>query len=282
MQDKVAFITGAARGQGRALAVRMADEGADVIVMDVCEDLPTAVSTGPTKQDLEDTVGLVEERGRRAVARVGDVRDSQFLSALVSEGVAELGRLDVVCANAGIASFGPALELSDAEWTTMIDINLTGVWRTVKAAAPAVVAGGRGGSIVLTSSVAGLIGFPNTGHYAAAKHGMVGLMKVLAMELAPERIRVNAIHPTNVDTPMIQNQPMYRFFGGRNDATREDAAATLLGMHALPLPWVEVEDVANAVVWLSSDEARYITGVSLPIEAGLTHPFKLPHKVEAS
>ncbi|WAL68251.1 mycofactocin-coupled SDR family oxidoreductase [Amycolatopsis cynarae] len=279
VEGKVAFVTGAARGQGRAHAVRLAEEGADIIALDLCADVATAAHGGATKEDLDETVRQVEALGRRIVARVGDVRDSDALEATVADGVAELGRLDIICANAGIAGFGPALELSPQTWQDMIDINLTGVWRTVRAAAPAVVAGGRGGSIVLTSSIAGMIGFPNVAHYAAAKHGLVGLMRVLAMELAPERIRVNTVHPTNVDTDMIQNEYMWSFFtGGQPGATQADAAVPMQLMHALPVPWVESIDIANAVLWLASDEARYVTGVVLPVDAGCTHPFKAPHK----
>ncbi|WP_153227196.1 mycofactocin-coupled SDR family oxidoreductase [Mycolicibacterium sp. CH28] len=280
VEGKVAFITGAARGQGRALAQRFAAEGADIIALDLCADVPTAAHGGATATDLKETVRQVENLGRKIVAAAGDVRDSKAIGDLVDEGVARFGRIDIVCANAGIAGYGSALEIEPQAWQEMIDINLTGAWRTVRAAAPAIVAGGRGGSIILTSSIAGLIGFPGVAHYAAAKHGLVGLMRVLAMELGPEGIRVNTVHPTNVDTEMIQNEQLWSFFnGGREGAGQAEAAAQMTMMHALPVPWVAPEDVANAVLWLASDEARYVTGASIPIDAGATHPYKAPHKV---
>ena len=278
-EGKVAYVTGAARGIGRALAERFAAEGADIIAMDLCADVPTAAHTGASSADLEETVRRVKELGQRIVAASGDVRDSEALGEIVDEGMTQLGRIDIVCANAGIAGYGSALEIDPLEWQEMIDVNLTGVWRTVRAAAPAVVAGGRGGSIVLTSSIAGLVGFPGVAHYAAAKHGLVGLMRVLAMELGPEQIRVNTVHPTNVDTDMIQNQQLWSFFTGRPDATQAEAAVQMKMMHSLPTSWVEPQDIANAVLWLTSDEARYITGATIPIDAGATHPYKAPHKV---
>ncbi|MDD7922313.1 mycofactocin-coupled SDR family oxidoreductase [Actinomycetospora chibensis] len=282
LDGKVALITGGARGQGRAHAVRLAEEGADIVLVDHCAPIDTAPYPMPDVAELEHTVTLVEDLDRRALAFRADVRDLAALRSAVTDTVAELGRLDIVVANAGIGGFAPALEMDEATWDEMIDINLTGAWKTVRAAAPALVDGGRGGSIVLTSSVAGLIGFPNLAHYCAAKHGLVGLMKVFAIELAPHRVRVNSVHPTNVDTDMIQNPAMYELFsGGVPGADRASAAAAMKGMHALPISWVDPVDISNTVTWLASDEARYVTGVALPVDGGMTAPYTIPHPARA-
>jgi NAD(P)-dependent dehydrogenase (short-subunit alcohol dehydrogenase family) len=192
------------------------------------------------------------------------------LRAAVDEGVAQLGRLDIVAANAGIASTADGtVGLSDQEWQDMIDVNLTGVWQTCKAAVPHLIEGGRGGSMILTSSAAGLMAYPNIGHYVAAKHGVVGLMKTLALELAPHNIRVNSLHPTQVNTPMIMNETIYKLFmPDQEHPTAEGFAPVSQEMNALPIPWVEAVDISNALVFLASDEARYITGVTLPVDAG--------------
>ncbi|MHA6781490.1 mycofactocin-coupled SDR family oxidoreductase [Pseudonocardia saturnea] len=277
LAGKVALITGAARGQGRSHAVRLAEEGADVVLVDLCAPIDSAPYPMADPADLEQTVKLVGALDRRALAVRADVRDLPALQTAVDDALTAFGRLDVVVANAGIAGYAPALEMDESTWQEMIDINLTGVWKTVRAAAPALVDGGRGGAIVLTSSVAGLIGFPNLAHYCAAKHGLVGLMKVLAIELAPHRIRVNSVHPTNVDTDMIQNPAIHSLFAGVPDADQAMAAAAMKGMHALPIPWVDPVDISNTVVWLASDEARYVTGVALPVDGGMTAPFKIPH-----
>jgi (+)-trans-carveol dehydrogenase len=272
VDGKVALITGAARGQGRSHALRLADEGADIIALDaaaqVAESAPYPLAT---VADLDETAREVKARGRRVVVRQVDVRDGEALTAVVAEGVAELGRLDIVLANAGIMSVGASFELSEQTWSEMIDINLSGAWRTAKAAIPHMIAAGNGGSIVLTSSIAGLIAQPGLAHYVSAKHGIVGLMKTLALELAPVNIRVNSVHPTTVDTPMIQNEPTYRVFLPDDPSpTREKFTVPATEMNALPIPWIETIDVTNAVLFLASDEARYITGVSLPIDAGAT------------
>ena len=278
LSGKVALITGGARGQGRAHAVRLAEEGADIVLVDLCRPVTSSVVDPATPEDLAQTVKLVEHADRRAIAVEADVRDLDALHAAVARTVAELGRLDIVVANAGIASSAPALEMDEATWQEMIDINLTGVWKTLRATAPAIVAGGRGGAMVITSSVAGLMAFPNLAHYVAAKHGLVGLMKTFAVELAPHRIRVNTVHPTHVDTPMINNPTVYGLFtGGAPGADRDMALTAMTGMHALPIACLEPADVSNAVAWLVSDEARYITGVALPVDGGITAPFKLPH-----
>jgi len=278
VEGKVAFITGAARGQGRAHAVRLAEEGADVIAIDVCQDIATVPFPGPTEADLQETVKAVEALDRRIVAQQADVRDLGALQRVVDEGLSQFGRIDVVCANAGIGSYAPALELTEEQWQDVVDINLTGVWKTVKAAVPSMVERGEGGSVVLTSSTAGVIAFPNLAHYTAAKHGVVGLMRALAVELAPHRIRVNSVHPTTVDTPMVQNPSSYELFTGRQDLSREEAEQAFRPLNALPVPWVEAVDISNAVLYLASDESRYVTGTTMLIDAGATAPYKIPHQ----
>jgi SDR family mycofactocin-dependent oxidoreductase len=268
VEGKVAFITGAARGQGRAHAVRLAQEGADIIAIDLNESIPGTGAPGATDADLAETVNEVESLDRRIIATKADVRDYAAVKKAVDEGVAELGRLDIVCANAGIASLPYKTHLMEEEiWQTMIDINLTGVWHTAKATIPHLIGAG-GGSLILTSSAAGLRPYPNIAHYVSAKHGVVGLMKTLALELARYQIRVNSIHPTQVNTPMIQNDATYQLFAGHPGATKEEIEPISQALNALPIPWVEPEDVSNAVLFLASDEARYITGVPLPVDAG--------------
>lgn len=269
VQGKVALITGAARGQGRSHAIRLAEEGADIIAVDVCADIEGVPYAGATGADLETTVRQVRSLGRQVLDYRVDVRDLDTLTRVVDEAVAELGRLDIVSANAAIVSFGTAVALSPEQWKTMFDINVTGVWHSCKAAIPHMVEGGRGGAIVITSSVAGLAAMPNNGHYVAAKHAVVGLMRTLALELGPHSIRVNTVHPTNVETPMLTNEATFRLF--RPDLehpSREDFFESAAQMHALPVPWVQPEDISNALLFLASDEARYITGVTLPVDAG--------------
>ncbi|CAM2998364.1 mycofactocin-coupled SDR family oxidoreductase [Prescottella defluvii] len=269
LEGKVALITGAARGMGRAQAVRFAQEGADVIAVDVCAPVEHSTTPGASPEDLAETVRLVESLGRKICAFEADVRDQQALSGAVATGVEALGRLDIICATAGISSAGPAVEMSEERWQTMLDVNLTGVWRTCKAGIPHVVDGGRGGSIVLISSIAGLRGLVSVGHYTAAKHGVVGLMKSLANELAPHSVRVNTIHPANTRTTMIQNPSTMRTFcPGVAEPTQEQFEAGTQSMHLLPVAMIEPEDIANASLFLASDESRYITGVTLPVDAG--------------
>lgn len=272
LDGKVAFITGAARGQGRSHAIRMAQEGADIIAIDVARSLPTVPYGGASPDDLAETVRQVEALDRRIVASEADVRDYGALKGALEEGVAQLGRLDIVSANAGIFSSARAEEMSEDAWDEMIDINLKGVWLTAKAAIPHLRAAG-GGSIIITSSTAGIKGFPNFVHYVAAKHGVIGIMRTLALELAPDMIRVNTVHPTSVDTDMIQNEAMYELFAPDLEPsarTREVMGERFGAMNALPIPWVEAVDISNAVLWLASDESRYVTGVTLPVDAGMT------------
>lgn len=271
LEGKVALISGAARGQGRSHAVRLAQEGADIIAFDICESIPDNPYPGPTEADLAETVRQVEALDRRIVAEKADVRSFDQVKAVVDKGVAELGgRLDIVSANAGImGTTNRAVDIPDDEFVTMQDINLIGVWRTVKAAIPHMLAAGNGGSIVLTSSDAGLFAMENIGHYTSAKHGVVGLMRTLALELGPDMIRVNSIHPTVVDTDMVQNEAAYRLFRpDLENPGRDDFAQAAQGINILPIPWVEAVDISNALLFLVSDAARYITGVPLPVDAG--------------
>jgi SDR family mycofactocin-dependent oxidoreductase len=272
LQGKVALITGAARGQGRNHAVRLAEEGADIIAIDICEEIPSAWHSLGTQAELDETVNAVEKLDRRIVARKADVRDRAGLTSAVAEGVAEFGRLDIVSVNAGIISVAPTIELSETEWRDVIDVNLTGAWITAAVTVPHILKGERGGSVVFTSSGAGLAPVPNLAHYTASKHGLIGLMKTLALELAPTGIRVNAICPTNVDTPMIVNDKVLKLFMPDNEhPTRADAEAegsNHRAINAIPIPWVEPSDISAALVYLASDDARYVTGVALPVDAG--------------
>jgi SDR family mycofactocin-dependent oxidoreductase len=266
---KVALITGAARGQGRSHAVRLAEEGADVIGVDICGQIDSVPFPMATADDLEETRFLVEQLGRRMVCAQVDVRDAEALRVAVADGIAALGRLDVVVANAGIWSHERAERIPESMWQDMIDVNLTGVFNTCQAALPHLLLAGHGGSIVLISSTAGLRGSANNVHYAAAKHGVVGVMRSLAAELAPQHIRVNAVHPTTVDTDMVRNDAILKLFRPNMDSpTVDDAIPAFKTLNMLPIPWVESIDVSNAVLFLASDESRYITSVSLPVDGG--------------
>lgn len=272
VEGKVAFITGAARGQGRSHALRLAQEGADIIAVDIEGQIDTVPYDMSRPGDLDETVRQVEALDRRIVARRADVRDYAALKAALDEGVAELGKLDIVSANAGIFSLGRMDELSEEAFDDMIDVNLKGVWHTAKAAIPHLKAN-KGGSLILTSSSAGIKGPQNLGHYTAAKHGVVGLMKTLALELAGDMIRVNSVHPTSVDTDMVQNSTMYSLFAAdlpEDQKTREVLAPRFATINALPIPWVDPIDISNAVLWLASDESRYVTGLQLKVDAGTT------------
>ncbi|GFG69075.1 mycofactocin-coupled SDR family oxidoreductase [Mycolicibacter senuensis] len=264
LDGKVAFITGAARGQGRAHALRLAAEGADIIAVDLCQQISSVPYPLATADDLAETVKLVDDTGVRIVARAADVRDRTALGAALQAGLDELGRLDFVIANAGIAPMA-----GEDAWQDVIDVNLTGIYHTVDVAMKPMIAQGDGGSIVLVSSVAGLVGLaaPAAGSlgYAAAKHGIVGLMRVYANLLAPHNIRVNSLHPAGVQTPMIDNEFTRKWLEGLEGT--DTRGGPDMG-NALPVQVLQPEDVANAAFWLVSDAARYITGVTLPVDAG--------------
>ena len=267
LEGKVAFITGAARGQGRSHAVRLAEEGADVIAVDICEQIPTVPYPMATPEDLAQTVKEVEVLGRRIVALRADVRDRSDLQAAFDEGVDELGGVDIVLANAGIGtlSIGSANENPQA-FTDVVDVNMTGVWNTVEVAKPTLIEQGRGGAIVLTSSTAGIKGCagdtPGGIGYTAAKHGVVGLMRASATMLGKHSIRANAVAPTGANTPMVVNDMMKEWLA--SNETSSDLT------NLLPVELIEASDVSNAIAWLVSDDARYITGVLLPVDAGFT------------
>ncbi len=268
---KVALVTGAARGQGRSHAVRLAEEGADIIAIDIAAPVDVVAYDGATMEDLEETVRLIEALDRRVLARQVDVRQRSDLQGVVTDGIAEFGRLDIVVPNAGICPPGaPFWEISEHEWATVLAINLTGVWNTVSVAVPPMIEAGKGGSVVLTSSSSAIKSPPNLSDYSASKKGVIALMETMAVELGAHYIRVNAICPGSVDTPMIQNEAMYRFVRPElENPSREDCAEVFRSMNPIPEPWVAPRDISNAVVWLASDESRFITGVTLPVDLGL-------------
>jgi SDR family mycofactocin-dependent oxidoreductase len=269
VEGKVAFITGAARGQGRAHAVRLAAEGADIIAVDICAPIDSVPYPLATEADLKETVRLVEGLGRKIVATQADVRDYSALESAVAHGVEAFGRLDIAVANAGILSAATAEELPAQSWQDMIDVNLTGVYHAAKAAIPHIRAGGVGGSIILTSSALGIRAMPNMAHYVAAKSGVIGLMRVMALELAVDRIRVNTVNPSIADTLMVQNEAVHKLFVPDIDhPTREQAAEVFATLNPFPTPWVDADDVTNAVLFLVSDEARFVTGLEFKIDAG--------------
>lgn len=269
LEGKVAFITGAARGQGRSHAITLAKEGADIIAVDVTEQVDTVPYATARPGDMEETVRQVEALDRRIIASQADVRDLAALTKAADDGVAALGRLDIVLANAGISTMAPTLEMDEDMWDTMIEINLSGAWKTVRAAVPHIVAGGRGGAVVLTSSLAAITVNENIAHYTAAKHGLIGLMRVLAKELGPQSIRVNTVHPTTVATDMILNEPTYRLFRPDiENPTRADFEEAASQMNKLPVSMVEPIDISNAILYLVSDDGRYVTGTTHVIDAG--------------
>jgi (+)-trans-carveol dehydrogenase len=271
LDGKVAFITGAARGQGRSHAVRLAQEGADIIAADLCQDIESVPYSLASEKDLAETVEQVEALGRRIVARQADVRDEQALSQALSAGIDEFGRLDIVCANAGIVSLGDPLTLTREAWQDVIDVNLTGVWQTLKLAAPHIVSGGRGGSMVVTGSSASIQVIPNMVHYSVAKHAVIALVKTFAIALGSEGVRVNAVLPTMVRSGMTENDFFNRLFRpDLENPTQEDFLQVAEQGSLLPhVPWVEAIDVSNAVLFLVSDEARHVTGELLRVDAGV-------------
>jgi SDR family mycofactocin-dependent oxidoreductase len=250
LDGRVAFVTGAARGLGQGICQALATAGADVIATDL--------------SDLDETAAAVKDLGRRVVARPSDVRDQSSLDEVMREGVGELGGLDIVVANAGISTWSKFWEMPEDQWQTMIDINLTGVWRTFKAGTPVLLEQDRGGSLVAISSVAGLKALPGQAHYSAAKHGVVGLVRSAAIELGPHQIRVNSVHPWGINTRLAQDPEVYEMLEA--NPTYAGSFGSILPS---PLP-AEPSDIANAVVWLASDAARCVTGIQLPVDMGAT------------
>jgi SDR family mycofactocin-dependent oxidoreductase len=263
VEGKVAFITGAGRGQGRSHAIRLAEEGADIIAVDVLADYATVPYGMSTEADLAETVKAVENLDRRIIAAKADVRDAQALKKAVDDGVAQLGKLDIVVANAGICTVQSWDEVTPAVWQDTLDTNLTGVWNTMVAGAPHLIANG-GGSIIATSSTAGIKGLPFLAPYVAAKHGVVGIAKTMANELASHNIRVNTVHPTGVDTPMGDG------LGGLESLIGKDPNLGPIFMNTLPVQTTLPRDISNAVLFLASDESRYVTGLQFTVDAGNT------------
>ncbi len=269
LDGRVALVTGAARGMGRAHAVRLARDGADLLLCDIDEPDPLVAYPLATSSDLQETARQVEALGGRAIAATADVRSQEQLDALVSAGLDAFGRIDVLVANAGVTGYAPAHEIDEATWDLMMDVNLKGAWQSAKAVIPAMIDGGRGGSIVFISSGLGVKGMAEASHYAAAKHGVVGLMRSLALELAPHWIRCSTVHPAGTNTPMAHNDMHYRRFAPDKERPDiSDAMPVFRSIAALPIDWTEPEDIANAVAWLASDEARYVTGITLMVDGG--------------
>lgn len=270
LDGKVAFISGLARGQGRSHALRLAEEGADIFGFDICRQIPSAPYPGSTEEDLAETVRQIEALGRKAVVSVADVRDYRQVESAFRKGIEAFGRVDIVLGNAGIFAAGKVWEIEVEAWREMIEINLTGVWHTVRAAIPTMIDQGDGGSIVITGSTESLKGMGNTASYSAAKHGLTGLMRTMANDLGHYGIRVNTVNPTCVDTNMIQNQCVYELFKPDFpiERTRENVADAFAATNIIPVPWIEPRDVSNAILWLCTEESRYITGVPLPVDAG--------------
>lgn len=270
VEEKVAFVTGAARGQGRSHAIKLAQEGANIIAVDLCAPITGAPYPMATPEDLDETVHLVEEAGGKIIAHAADVRDLDALTSVVDEGVAMFGRLDIILANAGVVTYGKLSEMTPDRWQEMMDVNLTGVWKTVRAGVQQMIAAGNGGSIVLTSSTAGMFAYDNIGHYVTAKHGLVGLTKSLAKELGEHNIRVNSVHPSNVRTPMLDNPGTRKMFRpDLDDPQLEDVVDAFASVHVLNIPWLEPEDISNLILFLVSDDARFVTGAQYVADAGM-------------
>jgi SDR family mycofactocin-dependent oxidoreductase len=266
--NKVVLITGAARGQGRSHAVGFAREGADVVACDLTADVATVPYGLGTVADLDETKKLVEAEDRRCLTLRADVRDADQLAHVVDATLTEFGHIDVLVANAGIASISTIATMSDEVWQTMLDINLTGVFKSMRAVIPHMVKRGQG-RIVATSSIVGRQGSPNIAHYVAAKWGVIGLVKSAALELADKGITVNCVAPTSVGTKMILNQAFEELFlPDVPNPTKQQVEDAYTALNPIPVPWLQPEDVTNAVLFLASDEARYITGEALSVAAG--------------
>ncbi|BBY55031.1 mycofactocin-coupled SDR family oxidoreductase [Mycobacterium koreense] len=264
LDGQVAFVTGAARGQGRSHAVRLARAGADVVISDICAPVSECITYPPaTPEELTETARLVEAEGRKALARQVDVRDDAALQGLVADTVEQFGRLDIVVANAGVLTWGRLWELSDEQWNTIVDVNLTGTWRTLRATVPAMIAAGNGGSIVVVSSSAGVKATPANGHYSATKHGLVALTNTLALEVGEYGIRVNSIHPYSVDTPMIEPEAMAKVFA--------DHPAYLHAFPPMPVKndgFMSPDAISDVVLWLAGDASATLSGAQIPIDKG--------------
>ncbi|WP_199177974.1 mycofactocin-coupled SDR family oxidoreductase [Mycobacterium hubeiense] len=274
LDGRVAFITGAARGQGRAHAVRLASEGADIIAIDICGPVSDTITyPAATPEDLAETVRAVEATGRKVLAREVDIRDLAAQQQVVADGIEQFGRLDIVVANAGVLSWGRIAEMSAEQWDTIIEVNLNGTWRTVRAAVPAMIEAGNGGSIIIVSSSAGLKATPGNAHYAASKHGLVALTNSLALEVGEYGIRVNSIHPYSIDTPMIEREAMMAVFAKHPSYLHSFAPMPLhpvqhegkKGLKEFMTP----EEVADVVAWLAGDGSATISGSQIAVDRGV-------------
>lgn len=275
LAGRVAFVTGAARGQGRAYAVRLAREGADVVISDICGPVSSTIPyAAATPEDLAETARLVEAEGRAVLSRIVDIRDDAALRQLVADAVDRFGRLDVLVANAGVLSWGRLWELSDEQWNTVIDVNLTGTWRTLRAVIPAMIDAGNGGSIIIISSSAGLKATPGNGHYAASKHGLTSMTNTLAIELGEYGIRVNSIHPYSIATPMIQNDAMLAVLGKHpaflhSFAPMPYQPRAKASKAAKRSDFMSAEEAAEVVVWLAGDRSGLLSGSQISIDRGV-------------
>jgi SDR family mycofactocin-dependent oxidoreductase len=274
LEGRVAFVTGAARGQGRAYAVRLAQEGADVIISDICAPVSQTIPyPGATPDDLAETVRLIEAEGRKVLARQVDIRDDAAVRTLVADGIEQFGRLDILVANAGVLSWGRLWELSDEQWNSVIDVNLTGTWRTLRAVIPAMIEAGNGGSIIIVSSAGGLKATPGNGHYAASKHGLTSLTNTLALELGEYSIRVNSIHPYSIATPMITNDAMMSILAAHPSYLNSFAAMPYQpptkGSRAKRNDFMSAEEAAEVVVWLAGDNSSVLSGSQISIDRGV-------------
>ena len=275
LDGRVAFVTGAARGQGRAYAVRLASEGADVIISDICAPVSDTIPyVGATPEDLAETVRLIESEGRKALARTVDIRDDAAVRQLVADGVEQFGRLDILVANAGVLSWGRVWELTDEQWNSVIDTNLTGTWRTLRAVIPAMIEAGNGGSIIIVSSAAGVKATPGNGHYAASKHGLTALTNTLAMELGEYSIRVNSIHPYSIATPMIQNDAMMKIFAAHPSYLNAFAPMPYQPLakdskKAKRQDFMSAEESAEVVAWLAGDNSGVLSGSQIVVDRGV-------------
>lgn len=273
LEGRVAFVTGAARGQGRAHAVRLADEGADIIAIDVCAPVDDTITyPSATPEDLAETVAAVEATGRKILAREVDIRDLAAQQQVVADGVEQFGRLDIVVANAGVLSWGRIFEMSPEQWDTVVDVNLNGTWRTIRAAVPAMIEAGNGGSIIIVSSSAGLKATPGNGHYAASKHGLVALTNSLALEVGEYGIRVNSIHPYSIDTPMIEPEAMAQVFAKYPNYLHSFAPMPYqpVGEGAEGLStFMTPEEVSDVVAWLAGDGSATLSGSQIAVDRGV-------------
>ncbi len=274
LEGRVAFVTGAARGQGRAYAVRLAQEGADVIISDICAPVSQTIPyPGATPDDLAETVRLIEAEGRKVLARQVDIRDDAAVRTLVADGIEQFGRLDVLVANAGVLSWGRLWELTDEQWNSVIDVNLTGTWRTLRAVIPAMIEAGNGGSIIIVSSSGGLKATPGNGHYAASKHGLTAMTNTLALELGEYSIRVNSIHPYSIATPMIENDAMMAILSAHPSYLNSFAAMPyqppMKGSRAKRNDFMTAEEAAEVVVWLAGDNSSVLSGSQIVVDRGV-------------